>query len=103
MKPNNDADSDAEKDKKLGDAKIRAAKPREKAYKIRAEHGLYLEVLPTGGKSWRWKYRFDGKEKRMTFGLYPEVTLKEARDRTFDARARLRQGVEPADCPTVIN
>ena len=60
----------------LTDIKIRSAKPREKSYKLSDSGGLYLEVSPSGGKYWRWKYRFAGKEKRLAFGVYPDVSLK---------------------------
>ena len=65
----------------LTDIKIRSAKPRDKTYKLFDSGGLYLEVATSGGKYWRWKYRFGGKEKRLAFGVYPDVTLKLARDK----------------------
>ena len=58
--------------------------------------GLYLEVTPAGGRYWRLKYRFAGKEKRLAFGVYPEVTLKAARERRAQARAILDRGDDPA-------
>jgi integrase len=58
--------------------------------------GLYLEVTVAGGRYWRMKYRFAGKEKRLAFGTYPEVTLKEARERQTAARALLRDDKDPA-------
>ena len=58
--------------------------------------GLYLEITPAGGRYWRLKYRFAGKEKRLAFGVYPEVTLAEARQRTEEARRALRDGVDPS-------
>ncbi len=71
------------------------AKPREKIYRLAVENGLYLEVHPSGSKYWRHKYRFAGKEKRLSHGVYPEVTLAEARAARDDARRLLRQGVDP--------
>ena len=65
----------------LSDTAIRAAKPRDKQYKLHDEKGLLLIVRPTGGKLWRLKYRFAGKEQQLTIGTYPEVGLKEARER----------------------
>lgn len=59
--------------------------------------GLYLEVTPAGGRYWRLKYRFAGKEKRLAFGVYPEVTLKAARERRAEARAALDAGDDPAE------
>ncbi|MDR3362174.1 MAG: Arm DNA-binding domain-containing protein [Desulfovibrio sp.] len=58
---------------------------------------LYLETSKAGGKYWRWKYTFEGKEKRLTFGAWPEVSLKEARDKRDDARKVLRNGVDPGN------
>jgi len=57
--------------------------------------GLYLEVSPAGGKLWRLKYRFDGKEKRLALGIYPDVGLKDARDRRDLARKLLADGIDP--------
>ncbi len=74
----------------------RNAKPREKPYKLAAGGGLYLEVMPTGAKYWRWKYRHGGKEKRLALGVFPEVTLAEARDKRDEQRALRRDGVDPA-------
>jgi integrase len=58
--------------------------------------GLYLEASRAGGKYWRWKYFFEGREKRLSFGAWPEVSLKEARNRRDDARRTLQGGVDPA-------
>ena len=58
--------------------------------------GLYLEVAPAGGKWWRWKYRYGGKEKRLSLGVYPETPLKLARDRRDEARRLLATGVDPS-------
>jgi len=55
----------------LNDAKVRAAKPREKAYKLTDSNRLFLLVTPSGGKLWRWNYSYDGKQKSMSFGIYP--------------------------------
>ena len=81
----------------LTELRCRAAKKASKPYKLADEKGLYLYVTTSGFRSWRWKYRFDGKEKRLTFGGYPEVSLKEARDLRDDARRALRSGVDPAE------
>ena len=70
----------------LTDIKIKQAKPKEKPYKISDERGLYLEVAPSGGKWWRLKYRIEGKEKRFSLGVYPDVSLALARERRDDAR-----------------
>ena len=63
----------------LTDTAIRSAKPQAKSVKMFDGGGLYLEVSPAGGKWWRWKYRFAGKEKRLSLGVYPDVKLKAAR------------------------
>ena len=80
----------------LTDAQCRKATAAEKDYKLGDSGGLYLFVTAKGGKSWRMKYRFAGKEKRLTFGRYPEVTLVEARDRRDAARRLLRDYRDPA-------
>ncbi len=79
----------------LSDAKIRASKPQEKAFRLTDEKGLYLEVTPSGGKLWRFKYRFGGKEKKLALGSYPEVSLSDARGKRDDARALLARGRDP--------
>jgi hypothetical protein len=58
--------------------------------------GLYLEVRPAGGKWWRFKYRFGGKEKLLALGTYPDVSLKQARDRRDTARKHLSEGANPS-------
>lgn len=80
----------------LSDVQIRNAKPAEKPLRFFDGGGMYLEVSPTGGKLWRLKYRFEGKEKRLSFGAYPAVGLREARDKREDARKQLAQGIDPA-------
>lgn len=77
-------------------AEVRNAKPGEKPYKLADGGGLYLYVSPTGSRSWRMKYRYAEKEKLLTFGLFPEVSLAEARDRRDEARKALRQDRDPA-------
>jgi hypothetical protein len=71
------------------------AKPRAKKYKLADSGGLCLLIAPSGAKLWRWRYRFDGKEKMMALGEYPLVSLKEARERHFEARKTLAAGVDP--------
>jgi len=81
----------------LTDTAVRNAKPGEKPVKLFDERGLYLEVSPGGGKWWRLKYRFDGKEKRLSLGVYPDVGLKDARDRRDASRKLLSDGVDPSE------
>ena len=71
---------------KLTDPAIKKAKPDAKPYKLSDGGGLFLLVQPSGAKGWRLKYRHGGKEKRLSFGVYPEVTLKAARERQAEAR-----------------
>ncbi len=80
----------------LTDIVCKNIKPSEKARKISDEKGLYLEVVPKGSKYWRMKYRFANKENRLSFGVYPEVSLAEARERRDEARKMLRNGVDPS-------
>jgi len=80
----------------LTDVTIRTAKPGTKPIKLSDEKGLYLEIAPSGGKWWRFKYRFEGKEKRLSLGVYPDVGLKEARERRDEARKLVANGVDPS-------
>jgi hypothetical protein len=70
----------------LTDIIIRSAEPAAKPVKFSDAEGLYLEVSPRGGKWWRLKYRFAGKERRLSLGTYPQVSLKEARVRRAAAK-----------------
>ncbi len=80
----------------LTDTKIRKTRPGEKPIRLFDQRGLYLEISPAGGKWWRLKYRFSGKEKRLSLGVYPDVPLADARDRCDDARKLLKSGVDPS-------
>jgi integrase len=79
----------------LTDVAVRSAKPREKMFKLSDSGGLYLQVTTTGGKRWRWKYRVAGTEKCLSFGTYPDVPLKAAREKRDAARQQLAAGVDP--------
>ena len=79
----------------LKDTNCRNAKPQDKPYRLYDEQGLYLEVQPNGGRYWRLKYRFLGKEKRLALGVYPGVGLQEARRKRDDARVQLAGGQDP--------
>ena len=81
---------------KLSNLQCKNAKPKEKSYRIAAGRGLYLEIAPNGSKYWRMKYRFNGKEKRLAFGVYPEVSLKEADERCSESRKCLEQNIDPS-------
>lgn len=80
----------------LSDTACRNAKPKTRPYKISDGHGLYLEIAPSGSKWWRLKYRFGGKENRISLGVYPTVSLKEAREKREAERKRLADGVDPS-------
>ena len=80
----------------LTDTSIKNAKPNEKPYKISDERGLFILVNPNGSKLWRFRYRMDGKENLLSFKSYPEVSLKEAREKRDEARKMLRDGIDPS-------
>jgi integrase len=79
----------------LSDTAIRSVKPQSKPLKLSDGGGLFLLVTPNGGKWWRHAYRFDGKQKTLSLGTYPDISLKEARERHAEARRLLAQGIEP--------
>jgi integrase len=79
----------------LYDMQCKTAEPKAKPYKLFDSGGLYLEVMPSGSKCWRQKYRFHGKEKRISHGVYPDVSLLEAREKADAARVELREGRDP--------
>lgn len=80
----------------LTDTAIKTAKPGVKAVKMSDSDGLYLLVQPSGGKWWRFDYRFDGKRKTLSMGVYPDVGLKDARARRDEARRQVANGVDPS-------
>jgi len=81
----------------LSNTAIRNAKPSEKSRKMFDGRGLYLEISPSGGKWWRLKYRFDGKDKRISLGTYPDVSLKDARERREAARRQIANQLDPSE------
>ena len=81
----------------LTDTTIKSTKPKEKPYRLADEKAMYLEVMPNGSKYFRMKYRFEGKEKRLAFGVYPETSLRDARDKRDQARKQLAQGIDPGE------
>src|SRR5579871_5854525 len=83
-------------DMELTDVRIRAAKPQEKLYKLRDGKGLLLLIKPNGSRLWRLRYEFDGVEKGLSLGAYPNVSLKLARERRDDARKLIADGTDPS-------
>jgi len=81
----------------LSDTKIKTIKPIEKPFKLADERGLFLLVQPSGGKLWRLKYRIDGKEKLLSFGTYPDVSLADAREKRDHARKLIAAGTDPSE------
>ncbi|MCG8006846.1 MAG: tyrosine-type recombinase/integrase [Candidatus Thiodiazotropha lotti] len=81
----------------LTDSAIRNAKSKEKNYKLADGGGLYLLVTTKGGKWWRLDYRFNGKRKTLSMGVYPDVSLKSARDRRAEAKTQLADGIDPGE------
>ena len=76
---------------------IKNVKPTDRHQKLFDGNGLYLNVSPTGAKSFRLKYRVDGREKVYTIGLYPDISLLDAREQAMAARKMLKAGVDPSD------
>ncbi len=81
----------------LSDVTIRNARPKEKAFKLSDEKGLYLLIQPTGGKLWRFDYRFFGKRKTLALGSYPEISLAMARDGRDEARRHVASDIDPSE------
>lgn len=79
----------------LTDTAVRNAKPGLKVIRLKDDRGLHLEVSPKGGKYWRLRYWISGKERLISLGAYPDVSLKQARDRREDARRLIAEGVDP--------
>jgi integrase len=82
---------------KLTDIAIKKATPRDKIYRMADGGGMYLEVMPSGSKYWRLKYRFGGKEKRLALGVYPDISLADARERREQARKLLANDADPSE------
>ncbi|MDP1057343.1 Arm DNA-binding domain-containing protein, partial [Klebsiella pneumoniae] len=77
------------------DIKAKNAKPLEKEYKLTDGFGMFLRVTPKGSKYWQMAYRFEGKQKLFSIGVYPAVSLSDARQRRDEARRLLAQGIDP--------
>ncbi len=81
----------------LTDVKVKNAKPSGKPFKLFDGGGLYLLVTQTGGKLWRIKYSFNGKEKLLSIGIYPTLSLSEARDKRHEAKKKIEAGIDPGE------
>jgi integrase len=79
----------------LSDKKIKSLTPKEKAYKVADGNGMYLLVKPNGTKLWHLKYRSDGKENIYSIGVYPEISLSAARDKRYEIRKLIKEGINP--------
>lgn len=87
----------------MTDSRVRAAKPAEKPYKLSDARGLCLQVMPAGGRYWRFNYRFNGRQKTLALGTYPDVPLARARERLQEARRQLAEGIDPSVVKQAIN
>jgi Arm DNA-binding domain len=76
---------------------VRSSKPKDKQYKLTDGEGLHLLIKPNGGKYWQQRYRFLGKEKLQALGVYPQVSLAEAREKCREARKLLKRNIDPLE------
>jgi hypothetical protein len=81
----------------LSDLSVRNAKPGPRLQKLSDGRGLQLHITTNGSKLWRWAYRYDGHQKQMALGAYPDVSLAEAREATNAARKVLKSGTDPME------
>lgn len=87
----------------LNARQVDTTKPKEKPYKLTDGGGLYLQVNTNSSKYWRMKYRFAGKEKKLSFGTYPDVSLADARAKRNEARKTLANGSDPGEVKKLSN
>mgnify|MGYP001175788770 CR=1 FL=1 len=80
---------------KLTELLVKKSKPKEKQYKLTDGEGMYLRIYPNGSKYWQLKYRFNRKQKTLSFGVWPEVSLLQAREKRYEARKIIKQGIDP--------
>ena len=80
----------------LADIKVKKTKPGDKDFKLFDEKGLFLLIKKSGSKYWRFKYRINKSEKLLALGVYPEVSLKDARDKRDEARKQISDGIDPS-------
>jgi hypothetical protein len=77
--------------------KIRLLEPRAKIYKLHDSKGLFLAIMPSGGKCWRYRYKFNGKENLISCGCFPSVSIEDARIKRDEFSVMLLNGINPAD------
>ena len=80
----------------LTDIKLRSTKPQDKSFKLTDDKGLQVLIMPNGSKYFQLRYRYQGKEKTLSLGIYPEISLAEARDKRDEARKILKDGIDPS-------
>lgn len=80
---------------KLTNTQVKNAKPKAKAYKLTDGEGMYLLVHPNGSKYWRLNYRFQAKQKTLALGVYPLISLAEAREARNEAKTHIAKGIDP--------
>lgn len=82
---------------KLTDKKIKSLKPKNKEYKVFDGRGLHILIHPNGSRYWRLRYRFNGKDKApLALGVYPELSLSEAREKTMEIKKQIKEGIDPS-------
>ena len=81
----------------LTELSIKQAKPKEKQYKLTDGEGMYLRVYPNGSKYWQLQYWLDGKQKILSIGVWPDISLKDARDKRYEAKKKIKEGTNPLD------
>lgn len=81
----------------LNNNSIKNLQPKETRYIVNDDRGLYLEVMPNGKKAWRFRYSYKGKQNRMSLGLYPEISLSDARKKRDELRVQLANGIDPQE------
>ena len=82
---------------RLTELSIKQAKPKENQYKLTDGEGMYLRVYPNGSKYWQLQFWFEGKQKILSFGVWPDISLKDAREKRFEAKKKIKEGVNPIE------
>ena len=82
---------------RLTELSIKQAKPKEKQYKLTDGEGMYLRVYPNGSKYWQLQYWFDGKQKILSIGVWPNISLKDAREKRYEAKKKIKDGINPIE------